>query len=87
MLGGMSSGAVHQIASSLPFPLLGLDSGNGGEFISHYLYCYCQCEGITFTRSRPCKKDDNSQVEQKNWMVIRRLVGLYGTPARHEATV
>ena len=67
--------AVHQVATSLPFPLLGLDSDNGGEFINHHLYSYCQRKGITFTCSRPYKKNDNAHVEQKNWTVVRRLVG------------
>ncbi len=70
-------GAVHKMARSLPFPLLGLDSDNGSEFINHHLYSYCQRNEITFTRSRPYKKNDNAYVEQKNWSVVRRLVG-YG---------
>ena len=67
--------AVHQIARRLPFPLLGLDSDNGGEFINYHLYDYCQREGVTFTRSRPYKKNDSAHVEQKNWSVVRRMVG------------
>ena len=68
-------GAVHHIARRLPFPLLGLDSDNGSEFINHHLYAYCQRKEITFTRSRPYKKNDSAYVEQKNWSVVRRLVG------------
>lgn len=68
-------GAVHKMSESLPFPLLGLDSDNGGEFINQHLYSYCERKGITFTRSRPYKKNDNAHVEQKNWSVVRRLVG------------
>jgi hypothetical protein len=45
--------AIHEVSKKLPFPLLGLDSDNGGEFINHHLYDYCRREGITFTRSRP----------------------------------
>jgi len=67
--------AVHHIRRRLPFPLLGLDSDNGSEFINHHLYAYCQRNGITFTRSRPYKKNDSAHVEQKNWSVVRRLVG------------
>jgi hypothetical protein len=67
--------AVHHVAQSLPFPLLGLDSDSGGEFINQHLYSYCQRLGITFTRSRPYKKNDNAHVEQKNWSVVRKLVG------------
>jgi hypothetical protein len=68
-------GAVHRVRQRLPFPLLGLDSDNGGEFINQHLYTYCQREGITFTRSRSYKKNDSCYVEQKNWSVVRRLVG------------
>ena len=68
-------GAVHHISRRLPFTLLGLDSDNGGEFINRHLYDYCQRHRITFTRSRPYKKNDSAYVEQKNWSVVRRLVG------------
>lgn len=57
--------AVHHISQRLPFPLLGLDSDNGSEFINQHLYAYCQRNKITFTRSRPYKKNDSAHVEQK----------------------
>ncbi|MEA3325768.1 MAG: hypothetical protein U9R53_00395 [Chloroflexota bacterium] len=59
----------------LPFPLLGIDSDNGTEFINALLYRYCLEEEITFTRSRPYKKNDQAHVEQKNWSVVRHTVG------------
>ena len=68
-------GAVHHIGQNLPFPLLGLDSDNGSEFINHHLYAYCQQKSITFTRARPYRKNDNAHIEQKNWSVVRRLIG------------
>jgi hypothetical protein len=68
-------GAVHKIRQRLPFPLLGLDSDNGSEFINQHLYTYCHQQGITFTRSRAYKKNDSCHVEQKNGNVVRRLVG------------
>jgi len=67
-------GAIHKVRQRLPFPLLGLDSDNGSEFINQHLYGYCQREGITFTRSRSYKKNDSCHVEQKDWSVVRRLV-------------
>ena len=67
--------AIHQLRRRLPFPLLGLDSDNGGEFINQRLYNYCRREEITFTRSRPYKKNDSCHVEQKNWSVVRRVIG------------
>jgi hypothetical protein len=67
--------AIDEIAAELPFPLLGLDSDNGAEFINMHLYRYCIERGITFTRSRPYRKNDNCYVEQKNWPVVRQQVG------------
>lgn len=67
--------ALLDVEASLPFPLLGLDSDNGGEFINDQLFRYCQTRGITFTRSRPYRKNDNCFVEQKNWPVVRQNVG------------
>ncbi len=58
-----------------PFPLLGIDSDNGGEFINNNLKRYCECNKITFTRSRPYRKNDNCYVEQKNYSVVRKTVG------------
>jgi len=68
-------GAIHKMRQRLPFPLRGLDSDNGSEFINHHLYTYCQREGIVFTRSWSYKKNDSCHIEQKNWSVVRRLVG------------
>jgi hypothetical protein len=67
--------ALGHIRIHLPFPLLGLDSDNGAEFINDQLVRYCTAEKITFTRGRTGRKNDNPYVEQKNWSVVRRLVG------------
>ncbi len=67
--------AIDEIARDLPFPLLGLDSDNGSEFINMHLFRYCTEREITFTRSRPYRKNDNCFVEQKNWPVVRQSVG------------
>ena len=68
-------GAIQHIKERLPFPLLGIDSDNGSEFINQHLYNYCRQWKIIFTRSRSYKKNDNCYVEQKNWNVVRRLIG------------
>jgi hypothetical protein len=67
--------ALMDIRRHLPFPLRGLDSDNGAEFINAELSRYCQQEGITFTRSRPYRRNDSCFVEQKNWTVVRKTVG------------
>lgn len=67
--------ALKSIRTHLPFPLLGIDSDNGSEFINGHLLRYCQREKITFTRGRSGKKNDGCFVEQKNYSVVRRAVG------------
>ncbi len=67
--------AIKAMQARLPFALLGLDSDNGSEFINEILLQYCQYQKITFTRSRPYHKNDQAHVEQKNWSVVRHLVG------------
>jgi len=69
------STAIHHLRQRLPFCLLGIDSDNGSEFINDTLYRYCLEEKITFTRSRPYRKNDQAHVEQKNWSVVRHTVG------------
>jgi len=67
--------AIDEMAQDLPFPLLGLDSDNGSEFINELLYVYCKARKVQFTRGRPYKKDDNAHIEQKNWTHVRQLFG------------
>lgn len=68
---------IERIRRRLPFPLLGIDSDSGSEFINAHLYRYCIKEQITFTRGRPGKKNDNPFIEQKNDSIVRNWVG-YG---------
>jgi hypothetical protein len=68
-------GAVDHVRTRLPMPLVGLDSDNGSEFINRSLRDYCRRHAITFTRSRPWKKNDSAHVEQKNGAVVRQLIG------------
>ena len=38
---------------------------------------WCQRHQITFTRARPGNKNDGCHVEQKNWAVVRTVVGYH----------
>ena len=69
--------ALDDIAKTMPFPILGVDSDNGSEFINHHLLTWCEQRQITFTRSRPGNKNDGCHVEQKNWAVVRTVVGYH----------
>lgn len=67
--------AIEHASGVFPFPILGIDSDNGSEFINAHLFDYCTTNKITFTRSRPGNKNDGAHVEQKNWTHVRSLVG------------
>jgi hypothetical protein len=67
--------AIDHACGRFPFPILGIDSDNGSEFINADLLEYCVDRKITFTRSRPGNKNDGAHVEQKNWTHVRELVG------------
>ena len=69
--------AIDAAAAMFPFPILGIDSDNGSEFINHHLLHYCETNKITFTRGRSGKKNDGCYVEQKNWARVRELVSYY----------
>jgi transposase InsO family protein len=66
---------LSALPAALPFPLLGIDSDNGSEFINRTLSSWCDKNSITFTRSRPYHKNDNCFVEQKNLACVRDYVG------------
>jgi site-specific recombinase XerD len=67
--------ALQRARALFPFPILGLDTDNGGEFINEEVAAYCVREQITFTRGRPHEKRDQCFVEQKNGVVVRQVVG------------
>jgi len=68
---------LEDIENSLPFPLKGLDTDNGGELLNWHVVKYCQerKKPVQFTRSRPYKKDDNAHIEQKNFTHVRQWTG------------
>lgn len=76
--------AIEHAIQLIPFPILGLDTDNGSEFINHELIKFCEEKRITFTRGRAYKKNDQCFIEQKNGVVVRQLVGydrFEGVPA------
>lgn len=78
---------LEKALARFPFEIGGIDSDNGSEFINNHLLRYCDENKITFTRSRPYRKNDNCFVEQKNYSIVRRTVGYrrYDTPQELEA--
>jgi len=68
---------IKNVEKMLPFPLLGFDSDNGGEFLNYHLLRHFndRKQPINFTRSRAYHKDDNAHIEQKNWTHVRQWFG------------
>lgn len=67
--------AMEEIEKRLPYPLTGIDSDNGTEFINGNMKRYADRRKITFTRSRPYQKNDNAHIEQKNFTHVRKIIG------------
>jgi Integrase core domain len=78
--------ALLEITAAFPFPIVGIDSDNGSEFINNHLLAHCEDNEITFTRSRPGNKNDGAHVEQKNWSVVRQAVGYHRYDTTAEPT-
>jgi hypothetical protein len=70
-------GHLRELEDELPFELKAFDCDNGGEFLNHALVAHYRQrpKPVAFTRSRPYHKNDNAHVEQKNWTVVRQLLG------------
>lgn len=75
---------AENIRIELPYPMKGVDSDNGGEFINYQLLEWSNDHEITFTRGRPYRKNDNCFVEQKNDLAVRRVVGYYRFDTQQE---
>jgi hypothetical protein len=78
--------AIKEATAKFPFPVLGIDSDNGSEFINWGLFRWCEQEKLTFIRSRSGNKNNGAHVEQKNWHMVRQTVGYhrYDTPGELE---
>ncbi len=66
---------LNELRKLLPFALLGFDTDTDSVFMNETVRDYCQETGVTFTRCRPYRKNDQAWVEQKNDAVVRRMVG------------
>jgi hypothetical protein len=68
---------IKDIEKTLPFPILGFDCDNGGEFLNYHLQRHFteRKQPVQFTRSRAYHKDDNAHIEQKNWTHVRQWIG------------
>ena len=79
-------GRLREALSELPFPVQGMNTDNGPDFLNAHMAGSFPtlCPGAVRTRSRPYQKNDNAHVEQKNGHRMRRLFG-FGRHGRQEA--
>src|SRR5947209_11412572 len=81
--------ALQRARTLFPFPILGIDTDNGREFINEAVIAYCEQAHISFTCGRPYLKNDQCFVEQKNGAIVRQVVGydrLVGEQASRQLT-
>ena len=69
--------AIQRLRQQLPFPLRGIDADNDPAFMNPLMEQWCDApeQGIELTRSRAYQSNDQAWVEQKNGVLIRRVVG------------
>jgi hypothetical protein len=59
--------AFQHAQTLFPFPILGIDTDNGGEFLNEEVFAYCEQEQIMFTRGRSYQKRDQCNALAKEW--------------------
>jgi len=66
-----------RILARLPFPIIELHPDNGHEFFNRFLLTYWEqaVPGLTLSRTRPFRKNDNPFVEEKNGSLVRGYIG------------
>ena len=66
-----------RVRERLPFPIRHLHPDNGSEFFNDHLIRYFgeEVTGLSLSRSRPYRKNDNRFVEQKNSTLVRAYAG------------
>lgn len=69
--------AMEEVIGRLPYPMVGLDCDNGGEFINHALIPWCAERAIFMTRARAHTSNDNAHVEQKDGDIVRKSAFRY----------
>lgn len=80
------AGGLDYLYLRFPFPILGIHSDNGSEFINHRVLSWCTTRMITFTRGRANHSNDQAFIEQRNWSIVRRAVGYFRYDTPTEAT-
>lgn len=69
--------ALARLLREAPFRIRSINTDNGSEFINYHLQRYLKehYKSCKMTRSRPCMKNDNARVEERNRHVVRECIG------------
>jgi hypothetical protein len=78
----------QRVLDRLPFPVKELHPDNGAEFFNDHLVRFFgeAITGLTLSRSRPYRKNDNRFVEQKNDSLVRAYFGTARLDTREQCT-
>lgn len=79
--------AIDNARARSPFAWKEIHPDNGGNILNIHVYNYAEKHGITMSRSRPYKKNDNCFVEQKNSTHVRQVVGYLRYDTSEEQTI
>jgi hypothetical protein len=69
--------ALEEITKVMPFPVLGVDSDKRQRVHQLPPAALVRTMPDQFTRSRPGNSNDGAHVEQKNWAIVRTVVGYH----------
>ena len=78
---------LEAILHQFPFAILGFHADNGSEYINRTVAKLLEKLRAAFTKSRPCRSQDNALVEGKNGAVIRKLIGYGHIPSEYAEAV
>ena len=69
--------ALARLLREAPFRIRSINTDNGSEFINYHLQRYLKehYKSCKMTRSRPCMKNGNARVEERNRHVVRECIG------------
>jgi hypothetical protein len=69
--------AFRSLLARLPFPVREIHPDNGSVFFNHHMLRFwgSLVPGVTLSRSRPYRKNDNPRIEQKNSTLVRAYLG------------
>jgi IS30 family transposase len=76
--------AIDDVEQKAPVAFKSIYTDNGSEFINELLFQWCQQRGIAFYRARVNRTNDTCYVEQKNFNIIRQVVGYARFDAEEE---